>query len=245
MKRSSCSCENCLLDDCGQCANCHDMKKFGGPGRKKQRCVKRKCQLSKTVKKPEEVKKTFQHRTKLQDVNEPSPSQSITVFLSLQKRITMPIQPDGNCFFRALSAVLYGHQNKHQEFRNQLVHFIGSQKEMFRKFLFSTLPLKGHLKKMASCGTWATHLEINAAACFLQIPIYVCIQRTGTLVYYWELYAPLFTESVWSEKQVIHTDHIELAHIDRCHYEVITMTDGSTPEQPPMLNGNVYCVDLT
>ena len=38
---------------------------------------------------------------------------------------------------------------------------------MFRKFMFSVLPLEGHLK-MANHGTWATHLEINAAACFLQ-----------------------------------------------------------------------------
>ena len=40
--------------------------------------------------------------------------------------------------------------------------------------MFSELPLEGHLKKIANNGTWATHLEINAAACFLQIPIYVC-----------------------------------------------------------------------
>lgn len=45
-----CSCEGCSLSDCGVCSNCCDMKKFGGPGRKKQRCVKRKCQLAKTVK---------------------------------------------------------------------------------------------------------------------------------------------------------------------------------------------------
>lgn len=46
-KRLHCMCEGCLLDDCGECTNCNDMKKFGGPGRKKQRCIKRKCQLIK------------------------------------------------------------------------------------------------------------------------------------------------------------------------------------------------------
>ena len=94
-------------------------------------------------------------------------SQRITVFLSQQERTTILIQPDGNCFFQVLSTVLYKHQEKHQELCNHLVHFISSHKEIFRKFMFSVLPLEGHLKKMANHGTWATHLEINAAACFL------------------------------------------------------------------------------
>lgn len=217
------------------------MKKFGGPGRKKQRCIKRKCQLPKTVKKIGKIK-TSQHS---EDISAQSAPQRVTVFLSQQERTTMPVQPDGNCFFRALSAVLYGHQEKHRELRNYLVHFISSHKEMFRKFMFSVLPLEEHLKKMANHGTWATHLEINAAACFLQIPIYVCTQRTETLVYYWELYKPLFTESAYSERIAVRTSHIELAHIDRCHYEVITMMDGNIPKQPPTLNESVHCVDLT
>ena len=29
---------------CGQCPYCADKPKFGGPGRKKQRCAKRKCE---------------------------------------------------------------------------------------------------------------------------------------------------------------------------------------------------------
>ena len=170
------------------------MKKFGGPGRKKQRCIKRKCRLqSNTVKKHGKLKMS-QNSVDVQDVSKQLAPQRVTVFLSQQERTTIPIQPDGNCFFRALSTVLYGHQEKHQELRNHLVHFISSHKEMFRKFMFSELPLEGHLKRLANHGTWATHLEINAAACFLQIPIYVCTQRTETLIYYWELYNPLFTE---------------------------------------------------
>ena len=50
VKRPRCSCEGCSLSDCGVCSNCCDMKKFGGPGRKKQRCMKRKCQFAKSVK---------------------------------------------------------------------------------------------------------------------------------------------------------------------------------------------------
>jgi len=37
------SCPNCLREDCGECAMCLDMRKFGGRGKKRQRCLERWC----------------------------------------------------------------------------------------------------------------------------------------------------------------------------------------------------------
>ncbi|XP_076375509.1 DNA methyltransferase 1a isoform X2 [Megalopta genalis] len=43
-KRQRCGvCENCQQPDCGLCSACKDMIKFGGSGRSKQACVKRRC----------------------------------------------------------------------------------------------------------------------------------------------------------------------------------------------------------
>ena len=43
-KRGRCgSCSACTRDDCGQCRYCLDMVKFGGPGKKRQACILRKC----------------------------------------------------------------------------------------------------------------------------------------------------------------------------------------------------------
>ena len=42
-KRTRCDCTGCLADDCGECRFCIDMVKFGGPGRKKKRCIHRQC----------------------------------------------------------------------------------------------------------------------------------------------------------------------------------------------------------
>lgn len=44
LKRRRCgACEACLEPDCGQCSNCKNMIKYGGPGTSKQACVHRRC----------------------------------------------------------------------------------------------------------------------------------------------------------------------------------------------------------
>jgi hypothetical protein len=43
-KKKKCgTCSACKSSDCGTCQFCRDKPKFGGPGRKKKCCVKRKC----------------------------------------------------------------------------------------------------------------------------------------------------------------------------------------------------------
>ena len=42
-QKRSCDCSGCLRKDCGSCKFCLDKPKFGGPGKKKKRCIKRVC----------------------------------------------------------------------------------------------------------------------------------------------------------------------------------------------------------
>lgn len=43
-RRINCGqCEGCKRDDCGLCVFCKDMKKFGGPAKKKKACKYRVC----------------------------------------------------------------------------------------------------------------------------------------------------------------------------------------------------------
>ena len=43
-RRKNCgNCRGCLAENCGLCEHCKDMPKFGGPGIKKQRCIRRQC----------------------------------------------------------------------------------------------------------------------------------------------------------------------------------------------------------
>ena len=43
-----CNCSGCLSKDCGCCKFCLDMPRFGGPGKKKKRCIERACKGSQT-----------------------------------------------------------------------------------------------------------------------------------------------------------------------------------------------------
>ena len=44
-KRKRCGiCPNCTRPECGTCKHCRDKPKYGGPGRLKQSCEKKKCQ---------------------------------------------------------------------------------------------------------------------------------------------------------------------------------------------------------
>lgn len=36
-------CAACCRKECGTCQYCHDMRKFGGPGRMKKSCIMRQC----------------------------------------------------------------------------------------------------------------------------------------------------------------------------------------------------------
>lgn len=64
------SCDSCTRVNCKTCIYCQDMKKYGGQGRLKQRCIRKKCPNIKSIKvKPETTGDTLlspiPHQTKL------------------------------------------------------------------------------------------------------------------------------------------------------------------------------------
>ena len=42
-KRGQCSCSGCTASDCKVCKTCKDMKKYGGQGRLKKKCLLKRC----------------------------------------------------------------------------------------------------------------------------------------------------------------------------------------------------------
>ena len=76
-------------------------------------------------------------------------TQDLGSFLIPQRRITIPTEPDGNCFFRAISLALFGGEDYHEQIHKELVQLISTNKEVFERFCPSgTVSLDEHLQRM-------------------------------------------------------------------------------------------------
>ena len=173
-------------------------------------------------------------------------------FLATHDRMIHPIKGDGNCLFRALSYLILGAEDRHQQVRLTLVDYTTCNPQVFANFCSPLCTLEEHTARMRYETVWGTDLEIKVAATFFQLPIYVCTQRSGTLIYYWECFQPLPPNNLqplvhpYFDTPLINAlHHLELCHSDRCHYDTVVMSDGLRPIFPPNLERTVTHMDLT
>ena len=149
----------------------------------------------------------------------------------------VPILGDGNCLFRAHSKLTYGDEEWHSFMRALLVEFVSLNQEVFRSYCI--VNITDYLSKMKHERTWGTHVELQAAASLLKLPIYVFTQKSGSGEYYWEVFKPIrdaqtvlkLPESAIQKPLGVH--HYEICHTMRCHYDIITLSDGFRPIEPP------------
>ena len=100
--------------------------------------------------------------------------------------MTTRIKGDRNCFFRAISQVLTGSQEDHQEVRALVTSYMlenANSNKMLSALLGSMTTMMQYLKKTKMCNlsVWATEMEIIATAsicCTLQ---YMCIPHLELL----------------------------------------------------------------
>ncbi|MED6198406.1 hypothetical protein PIB30_118767 [Stylosanthes scabra] len=85
------------------------------------------------------------------------------------------ITADGNCFFRALADQLEGNEEGHQKYRSMVVKHIMDNREMFEPFIEDEVPFDEYCQTMENDGTWAGHMELQAAS--LVIHCNICIHR--------------------------------------------------------------------
>jgi len=82
---------------------------------------------------------------------------------------------DGNCFFRTVSYELCGSAEYHAQVRDAIVTFMssGDNAKMFHDYTTKAVATYLSETHMNEAGTWATDVEIVAAATLLQTAIYV------------------------------------------------------------------------
>ena len=102
--------------------------------------------------------------------------QPLSSFVPLEQE---PIEPDGNCFFRALSAVLTGSQSNFAKLRGEIYRFIGIQGAGFiSRYLqvkFSEQSPTEYLlrSQMDADHIWATDVELVAVSLMLGVDLFV------------------------------------------------------------------------
>lgn len=92
------------------------------------------------------------------------------------------VTADGNCFFRALADQLEGNEEEHEKYRNMVVHFIMKNREMFEPFIEDEVPFDEYCQSMEKDGTWAGHMELQAAS--LVTHCNICIHRHNSPRWY-------------------------------------------------------------
>ncbi|XP_021897547.1 OTU domain-containing protein 3 isoform X3 [Carica papaya] len=85
------------------------------------------------------------------------------------------VTADGNCFFRALADQLEGSEDEHGKYRSMVVQYIVKNREMFEPFIEDDVPFDEYCQSMEKDGTWAGHMELQAAS--LVTHSNICIHR--------------------------------------------------------------------
>ncbi|XP_041373010.1 uncharacterized protein LOC121386243 [Gigantopelta aegis] len=175
---------------------------------------------------------------------------SYPVYGSLKQRLKVDgrqidyIRGDGNCFFRALSKEIYGSEEFHDDIRQAVVDLVEKYAGDFKQFLFTETNLDDHIEEMRKASTWASTMEIYAAATLLQRDIFILSpDHTGDL-YNWMLFSPRF---VYNRTMTYHPCHIAMCHTHGNHYDRITQIEGdcNCGVETPTLAGKTDYVDLT
>lgn len=153
------------------------------------------------------------------------------------------IRGDGNCFFRAMSKHIYGTEDCHYQIRQAIVDIVEKFPSEFEQFLDNGA-MTPHISNMRNNGTWASTLEIYAAATILQRDIYVFTPNHDDEEYQWLLFAPRFFDC---EQENYHRCHITICHTNGNHYDRIAPLEGACNCHlpTPTLSGITTEIDLT
>ncbi|MCD7467082.1 hypothetical protein HAX54_004281 [Datura stramonium] len=85
------------------------------------------------------------------------------------------VTADGNCFFRALGDQLEGNEEEYEKYRDMTVKYIRNNRDMFEPFIEDDVPFDEYCESMEKDGTWAGHMELQAAS--LVTHTNICIHR--------------------------------------------------------------------
>ena len=195
------------------------MPKFGGPGRKKQCCVRKQCihlsarQFSTEYTPAIKVSLTHTcknvHLSSLWPYSYLFPSQggklsciplhtnNPDIFLASVSCKQKLVVGDGNCFFRALSYIVYEDESHHQS--SHLVQLIQLNANIFLPLVLEGT-MENHVSSMLVEGTWATQVELSATAIFFNVQVFSCTPNPQTKNYQWTVFNPVGPKVIYPKE---------------------------------------------
>ncbi|XP_054876799.1 uncharacterized protein LOC129351962 [Poeciliopsis prolifica] len=140
--------------------------------------------------------------------------------------MTEKIVGDGNCFFRALSQAISGTQKYHRKIRLAVVNQLQRNSHMYDSILrseYSSISQYIAISRMQYVGSWATEVEIKAAADYFGVNIFT------------------FCNDKWLEYgsfSSLSNHGLYLQNIGGNHYETVTCV-----KQPQSQTCHGYCMN--
>ena len=83
--------------------------------------------------------------------------------------------------------------------------------------------LKAHISKMCQPSTWGTQIEIEAAACLFQVPVYECVQSQDGETYQWEVHHPRAPADHFRHPIIVEDDPVYSSSFWACLQEELSL----------------------
>ena len=162
-------------------------------------------------------------------------------FLLQYSRHRHCIVGDGNCLFRSFSFIMNTSEDSRLDVRAQLVDFILLNPSYFQEYCIPST-VAAHVRSMRNIFVWGTHVEIYAMSLYLGVSVFVSMNK-GNGQYYWAKYKlsqnqkepKLLFPTATKLSLPMNTEHIELCHVNNCHYDVPVLSCGSISVCPPYI----------
>ena len=158
-------------------------------------------------------------------------------------RSVIRIEGDGNCLFRALSLIVYGSEMYHLKVRELLVNFVRSNADKFKGYVTNGT-LEDHVLHMQYSRTWATQVELYAAASLFGKELFIytpTVRRDKQYIWIRVLPFPPQVSLVFPPnnepwpKRLTEVDHMELCHTSGKHFDVVVDLEGEQSLTKPTL----------
>lgn len=184
-------------------------------------------------------------------------------FLAQCGRQVHSILGDGNCMFRALAFHVLGDEADHIIMRSFLVRFENSNSSTFEGRLISgeggvnQPTFSEHIRHMLKPRSYGTHVELEAAATYYQVPIYICTKNRQMEGYHWEIIKPLCESSKLHfpfidencpsySLQMYAQSHFELLYHGNHYDSIVSISRGVLHEKEPSMKQFILdSIDLT